>query len=360
MKRTDKKNNISKKNPNEKLEDRFDAEKENLITLTEIARHSPFSKSYISAAAREGKIRAVKIGNVWRTTQKWMNEFAEEMKSKKNEYRNILSEKTKEIIRINREDGKAGIEVSKTKTPNLAEKKEIVWQDKKTGSDGDGEERAKRKRSTKKILTFLFQNGFAVVTTLFVLVIISFVNNNSSVSKRRSELFVVNDASKQGTVMGEEDFAASLGEAEVSSSEHFIFSQVTFGGDIAVAKEETGDLGISEVKSELISSKNQGDTRLLVSWKTLKPAICEIEYGKNGEQKGKVKKEDQYSFSHSAVLSPLDPATAYNFVIKAEDKWGNEKTSDKFAFYSGSPDVSLVELLANAARETFGWAVGKR
>lgn len=298
--------------------------KQDFLTLSGIAKQSPFSKSYLAMAARSGELKAKKINCVWHTTQAWLDEFGEKVSDRKNEIRHVLSKKME----------------------NVATEK--------------GEEKSGKKirRFACNFPPYLFKGGFAVMVALFVLVVIGLVNSRS-LEKQETGFFVVNDSLNKGVVMGEQDSSDSLRDAEVYSSEHFLFSQVTFGGDIAPAREEEGNLEIGEIRNELVSSKNQNDIKLLVSWKTSKSASCEIEYGKNGEQKGKVKKEDHYSFAHSAILPDLDPATAYSFVIKAKDKWGNGKESDKFAFYTGAPEISLMELLANAARDSFGWAMGK-
>src|SRR4030042_171934 len=62
----------------------------------------------------------------------------------------------------------------------------------------------------------------------------------------------------------------------------------------------------------------------------------------------KIFKEDDYSMSHSAMIEKLDSASTYNYTIVARDRWGNEKESDKFAVYTGAPELSFLDLLGGA------------
>jgi hypothetical protein len=45
--------------------------------------------------------------------------------------------------------------------------------------------------------------------------------------------------------------------------------------------------------------------------------------------------------------------------VTARDKWGNETKSDKLAFYTGAPNISILDLLGGAFKDMFGWA-GKK
>lgn len=49
--------------------------KQKLISLAEAASLSPYSQEYLSLRARQGKLRAVKRGNVWMTTQEWLEDY---------------------------------------------------------------------------------------------------------------------------------------------------------------------------------------------------------------------------------------------------------------------------------------------
>lgn len=48
-----------------------------LITLKELAKISPYSQDYLSLRARQGKLDAVRIGRVWHSTRSALNEYLE-------------------------------------------------------------------------------------------------------------------------------------------------------------------------------------------------------------------------------------------------------------------------------------------
>jgi len=58
-------------------------EDEHLISLKEIAKYSPYSQEYLSLRARQGKLDALKIENVWYSTKKALKEYMEKLKIKK-------------------------------------------------------------------------------------------------------------------------------------------------------------------------------------------------------------------------------------------------------------------------------------
>lgn len=160
-------------------------------------------------------------------------------------------------------------------------------------------------------------------------------------------------------VLGEETETGAEENETVHKSENYKTSLITFGGNSTLSAEENLPLKINNVRSELLTTRNQQEIKLYVSWKTNKPAVSELKYGKNIEQGGKNIKEDKFGYAHSTILSSLDPASAYTYRIKGRDKWGNEIQSERFAFYTGAPNVSLLDLLLGAFKDVFGWAMKK-
>ncbi len=150
-------------------------------------------------------------------------------------------------------------------------------------------------------------------------------------------------------------------EETVLKSENYQIKQVTFGGDtiIPIDDSQNRNLEIEDVTSELLTTRDQEDVKLVVSWKTNKPATSVIDYGKDLNSSKETIKEDSYGFAHSAVLSGLDYSSAYSYRIKANDRWNNELDSKEFAFYTGAPKVSLVDLLFGAFSDVFSWAIKK-
>jgi hypothetical protein len=48
---------------------------EKFITLREADRISGYSAGYLAYLARQGKLKAIKIGKSWLTTREWLNQF---------------------------------------------------------------------------------------------------------------------------------------------------------------------------------------------------------------------------------------------------------------------------------------------
>ncbi|MCX6766644.1 MAG: tail fiber domain-containing protein, partial [Candidatus Moranbacteria bacterium] len=69
------------------------AKKQNLVfvPLSELAKNSTYSKNYINFSARQGKLKAKKIGGVWHTTEEWLAEFTKKSQAKKNQFKEKLS-----------------------------------------------------------------------------------------------------------------------------------------------------------------------------------------------------------------------------------------------------------------------------
>ena len=56
---------------------------EKYISLKEAEEHCPYSADYLKLRARQGKLKAAKIGRIWVTTKEWVKEYQEEMVSYK-------------------------------------------------------------------------------------------------------------------------------------------------------------------------------------------------------------------------------------------------------------------------------------
>ncbi|MEE9115385.1 MAG: hypothetical protein V3U09_00635 [Thermoplasmata archaeon] len=52
--------------------------KSELIPLKDLARISKYSQEYLSLRARQGILEAVKIGNVWHSSKRAMEEYTKE------------------------------------------------------------------------------------------------------------------------------------------------------------------------------------------------------------------------------------------------------------------------------------------
>lgn len=145
----------------------------------------------------------------------------------------------------------------------------------------------------------------------------------------------------------------------IAESENYKIKSLAFGGDtVSLAdSEKTLPLEIYDIKSESFIEKNNNEAKIVVSWKTNKLAISQVEYSRNGGKNPKVVREAGYGFNHSAVLSGLEQATAYVYSVKCRDRWGNEAVSGLYGAYTGSKIISVFELIGKAAGDIFGWTM---
>lgn len=162
-------------------------------------------------------------------------------------------------------------------------------------------------------------------------------------------------------VRGEESLNDIIAEAEFAS-EDFRIKQINISGNPNVDLEigdENSPLAISAIKNEVLSSKEEDEIKSIVSWKTNRLSISEVEYSKNGESQIKSVKENDFGVEHGVMLSALDADSVYSLMIKGKDRDGNETSSEKFAFYTGVPNISFVDVLEEAFGKLFGWILKK-
>jgi hypothetical protein len=153
---------------------------------------------------------------------------------------------------------------------------------------------------------------------------------------------------------GEESYPAEM------RGEKNRLPQVAFGGGLTAffpgLGEPLGPLDIENTQSEIVRTKEKKELQLVAKWTTRRPIRCTVEFGKSGGAAKSVE-EEFFAIEHSAVLENLDSSSTYFYSITARDKLGGETVSEKFAVYTGAPDVSFFDLLAGAFKDAFGWAV---
>lgn len=147
----------------------------------------------------------------------------------------------------------------------------------------------------------------------------------------------------------------------VAASENFKITQVNFGEVVADVLDfsDSGIFQVSGIKSELYFSKGEGqkETRAVISFQTGRQSYAEIEYIKNGETIRKTVSDPYFDRNHIITLPTLDADSVYKYFIIAEDVEGNKIVSDQFVLYTGAAQISLVDILEEAARKVFGWAM---
>ncbi len=219
----------------------------------------------------------------------------------------------------------------------------------------------KRKTNKKKLFIKL---AFAVLVVAFLAKI--YLDYNE-----RTKLALAVSTGLGPVVLGQEDASStnnngtSKNEA-LASSENFNATQISVNGGVGLSDalvdfEDSGVLAISNVKSELYSVKDgdKSEVKAIISCQTSKKTTIEIEYFKSGEKTAKTMKDDFFGLNHMVIIPSLDADSVYRYSINAVDPNGNKIGSDQFVFYTGAPNVSLMDVLGNATQKVFGWAMKK-
>ncbi len=203
----------------------------------------------------------------------------------------------------------------------------------------------------KKTIKYFILIAFIVTFGYFLAAFFSY----RSSQKEEPVATISNEQPNTEKVLGEEGSSIA---PQSFMSQNYHSPQITFGGDAITVPsgEQAIAPDILDLRSELLLVKNDQQVKFLLSWKTNKPCVSSIAYSKEGQSEEKTVSEDSYGFIHSVEIAPLSYSTSYSYIVTARDKWGNEKQSDKLAFYTGAPNVSIFDLLGGAFKEMFGWA----
>lgn len=226
------------------------------------------------------------------------------------------------------------------------------------------EERYRRQRWKAVVLQLLLAVILALVG-IYGLAVYSQIEQLSSQEQWARPTRTLAEYEQGGVkVLAEQDQTSAITDNnsldQVYASENFRLRQVTIGGEILTELEQsdrTTPLEINDVKNELFMTKAAKDIKMLISWRTNKTASGFVEYAKEGESAMKKIDLDGNGFSHTVLMPTLDASSVYTYVITCQDRWGVEKKSDKYVFYTGAPNVSLMDVLENAAKKVFGWAM---
>lgn len=145
----------------------------------------------------------------------------------------------------------------------------------------------------------------------------------------------------------------------VSKSEKYQIKEISFGSNtqLLTSETETMPLNVTDVRSEMLSSKDGSQTNLLIRWKTNKMAASEVTYENGGISKKL--SEGGFGYSHALVLSDLEQSKRYTFSILATDRWSNQKKSEDFSIYTGKKNASVFDLITQQFNQIFSWAIKK-
>lgn len=335
------------------------------MTLSEAARISGYTPEHLNLLCRKGVLRARKVGRNWETNREWLNEFlfvAKTGSEKKYKRRKkvVPEEKKEEIVT----------------SENLEKSSDVLGFGKEGISKSEELENEKAGDSKFSLTRMVLDFSLAVFVSFLIFFSVSFVQyvkTQNRIAEKNLPENISDDSflylDDSGRIAGEEIVKAATDESgaqiendpnSIATSENFKLKEISFGGVLlASASGENLATEISDVTSEVFAAKDGKQAEILISWKTNKPVISEIEYSKSNTNNLKKLAEKDYGFNHSVVLTKLDLATTYVYQIKTRDRWGNEISSEKFGIYSGSKMVSVFDLIFKAVNETFSWAIKK-
>jgi hypothetical protein len=205
----------------------------------------------------------------------------------------------------------------------------------------------------RKTIKIILLAVFLVALGYFSMNFLSF--RNSMNETKETAAIISNENTQSGKVLGEE---GNQVPTKMFASQNFKTPQISFGGDAIAMQsgEQSTAPELLDLRSELLMTKTDQQVKFLLSWKTNKLCQSSIEYMKEGQAEGKTVTDDGYGFVHSVEVAPLNYSTSYSYIVSVRDKWGNEIKSDKLAFYTGAPNVSIFDLLGGAFKDMFGWA----
>jgi len=343
------------------------------ISLSEAACSSGYTPEYLNSLARKEKLKAKKIGRNWYTTSVWLDDFVLSTKSAKKEKIEKLASEIHEHI--------LGQESETEKEPELEPETEIVETESFESVSrvkaenvflekfDKAEVRLRRRWKTANIFTATLGAIFLLVGVFQIIRLIAYKNfGNLGLSNNSIENYF-NDgefsnwiSADNGVVLAEETTNAIVGPQAGPAlvSENYKIKEIKFGGALAMASGiENPNLEIYDIRSDLVKTSSKDENKLMIKWRTNKLALSSIEYSPMNGSNPKKLFEENYGFGHSVILSGLEPGTAYTYVIQSKDKWANQISSDRYSAYTGTKVVSVFDLIINAVKEVFGWAIKK-
>lgn len=360
-----------------------------LIPLRRLAEISSYSPAYISLLVQRKKLKAKRIGRNFLTTKKWFNDYLEKhaQEEKRISSREAVSQQQSPVI------FQPQISPEKFFPVPFREPENFVGEEREAQPGAPGAASVPAYRAAKLFLPYLASlankeknlvevfnkkivatalTSCLVIAVLFIIglwqsKLMSGVINLEPLGRVAGITETAISSSPLPRLLALTDTAiASAAESDRAAtfaSENFSAEQVSLGGEIIFLSDEnfSTPLVVSEVKSESITDLNGEVNKFFIAWRTNRLASFEILYFRAGEDESRARKikNNDFSLSQSVVLSGLDKATVYNFIIKVHDRFGHEAVSNRFAAYSGFKPISIFELIINTLGDSFQWALRK-
>jgi len=349
-----------------------------LIPLSEAAKLSNYTAEHLNLMCRKGILRGKKVGRNWHTTKEWLDEFLLSPKADNGKKYQRRKKTTLETLSPEELSLISGNTIDQAMQELIGLEPEAVPVNIAKGDEEDLKYLLKEKeREVEELEHLHVQAKFGIVkivqslfaTIIITLLIFSGTNifqkvfDRLTIPEKNIDADLSNDTfltvDEKGIVLAEQttaDIAAAQKYGVVLASENFRAQEVSVGGDVILAtSDESAPLEISDMKSESFVTKKGDEAKIMITWKTNKLAVSDLEYSKGSGQTPKIISEPNYSFNHVAVLSQLEPKTSYVYSVNAKDKWANQQKTGYFGIYTSAKPVSVFDMIAKALGETFGW-----
>lgn len=312
------------------------------ITLAEAAGIIGCTSAHVNFLAREGLLAAKKLGRNWYTTHEWVACFLDSRKAK-------LAKKENDDLKIEGTD-KNMIEIGKN---DEKESKSTIGGEYYASQNPSGN----RKNFYARIFSYSFAGAIGIIVFILIPVVRYPFLEEKELQNNYDHINDVSFFGEDGIVKGEETANETNEQGgAVQTSENYKVKNVRFGGDIVMTSNDIKKLEISDVRGETFLAKKQDEAKLVISWKTTRLAISEIEYVKSNGQGLRKIKEDGYGLNHGAIIPGFELGSTYFYKITVKDRWSNEVSTGTYAAYSGKKAVSIFELIGGEFEKIFDWA----
>lgn len=112
------------------------------------------------------------------------------------------------------------------------------------------------------------------------------------------------------------------------------------------------------IESSNVGVGKEDEAQIAVSWKTDEPATSYVEYAKgiSGESyTGKTVEDPIQSNAHLVIVSGLESQIPYHLRVCSTDRGNNSICSNDNVAIPGEAPKSILNIILNALRNTFGW-----
>jgi hypothetical protein len=158
-----------------------------------------------------------------------------------------------------------------------------------------------------------------------------------------------------------------ISQLEDSSTYEFYTTGIDQYGNTAQSNKYSyvtpADSRAPTISNIVIETSNVGydktdKSQVIISWKTDEPATSTVQYGEgiSGTDYTSSTTEDKLmTTDHLIIISDLIPGTPYHFRVLSKDKGENIARSEDNTIISGEVNRSVLQIILNVFRKTFGW-----